>query len=49
MMHGTTPTGRDYADIAYYTYNLAAFPDIIRKIYRLERRPDYACKTSSAP
>src|SRR4051794_25015132 len=32
MRHGPTPTGRNYAEIRYYTYNPTAFPGIIRKI-----------------
>jgi hypothetical protein len=44
-MHGTTPTGRDYADIAYYTHNREVFQGITRKIRLGYPQENYACNT----
>jgi hypothetical protein len=45
MIHGTTPTCRDYAEMALYTHNRQAFQRITRKIGRGYPRDKYACNT----
>jgi hypothetical protein len=45
MIRGTTPTGRNYADIVLYTHNRQVFQRITRKIGRGYPRDNYACNT----